>query len=329
MNNPITIRCHESNHDQKSVIMGGAILMIMLFHSGVLRFGEIGVDIFLFLSGYGLFFSLERNSKKTVFYRKRLLRILPTYLIVAVPYFIVHSNSVSEFLLRLSTLSVLTKGDLGGWWFIGIILVCYLIAPFLYNILSRKNLCFWGLVIYIPLSILVARKFYTTEIMIYRMPSFFCGMIYASLGFSLPCTIKGKGLINKVPSTFISIFTCLGILILLYYAIDRFWTYRHLMMCICSVPLVLSISVIMSNLTGYIRKIFVFLGGITLELYMVHEYIAQCIAEKYLSIYNIGTQISTLSTTCVGIALAVTLAILLNHIISILNTNILLCHKKK
>ena len=74
--------------------MGMAIIFIMLFHVplpradefyGLYRMGNIGVDIFLFLSGLGLWFSWCKTDGKDfwhsyiLFYFKRLLRIYPAW----------------------------------------------------------------------------------------------------------------------------------------------------------------------------------------------------------------------------------------------------------
>lgn len=50
--------------------------------------GSVGVEFFIFLSGVGLYFSMTKDSRVRYFFQKRLKRILPTYLTVAVPYWI-------------------------------------------------------------------------------------------------------------------------------------------------------------------------------------------------------------------------------------------------
>ena len=74
-------------------LMGVAMLVVMLFHVGgnrhetiwlcMGRCGNVGVDMFLFLSGIGLWYSLSSRpwggvrSRLSTFYRRRLLRIYP------------------------------------------------------------------------------------------------------------------------------------------------------------------------------------------------------------------------------------------------------------
>ncbi|MDK7740766.1 acyltransferase family protein, partial [Veillonella nakazawae] len=52
------------------------------------RMGNIGVDIFLFLSGMGLWFSWSKHPDTKDFYLRRWLRVYPTWLIMACLYYI-------------------------------------------------------------------------------------------------------------------------------------------------------------------------------------------------------------------------------------------------
>ena len=81
----------------RSELMGVAILMIMFFHiekfhavsehplisqSILYQFiqnGNSGVDVFVFLSGMGIYFAWSKRPELLSFYRKRVLRLLPTY----------------------------------------------------------------------------------------------------------------------------------------------------------------------------------------------------------------------------------------------------------
>lgn len=72
----------------RTQLMGISILLIMMFHVGFFKCGYIGVEFFLLISAIGLFFSLSKDQRLIPFYKKRLIRILPAYFIVAIPTFI-------------------------------------------------------------------------------------------------------------------------------------------------------------------------------------------------------------------------------------------------
>ena len=78
-------------------LMGAAMLFIILFHValpredafyGLRRMGNVGVDMFLFLSGIGLWFSWAKNPDVKRFFIRRYLRIYPAWLIIACLYYI-------------------------------------------------------------------------------------------------------------------------------------------------------------------------------------------------------------------------------------------------
>lgn len=141
-------------------IMGIAILWIMLAHSGfsfqafplfssaaqfIKENGFGGVDIFLFVSGFGLFQSLSHNEDSASFYLRRLRRIWPTYLPVLAVWLLIKLPSVS-----IRGLPVVLWNNLTGtafWlgrepafnWYILALPAFYLVAPAFYRIIRR-----WG-----------------------------------------------------------------------------------------------------------------------------------------------------------------------------------------
>lgn len=77
----------QSINEDRFLYYGIAILLVVFYHlhcvtnlSIVAPFsqGAIGVDIFLFFSGYGLCYSYEKNSLKE-FYWRRFKRIMPIF----------------------------------------------------------------------------------------------------------------------------------------------------------------------------------------------------------------------------------------------------------
>ena len=132
--------------------MGLAMLLILIFHTSIdvsniniIRslkdIGDVGVDIFLLLSGMGLYFSYTKNSDKIHFYKKRVLRILPTFIPVAVVWYcaftLVFGGKIGDILLGVTTLSFWIKGSM-TWWFISAILILYIFTPFYVDFFERN-----------------------------------------------------------------------------------------------------------------------------------------------------------------------------------------------
>ena len=133
-------------------LMGIAMIWVMIFHSytGILRklhipvlyqicrHGNLGVEIFLLLSGFGLYYSLSKNDQVLPFYKRRLVRVVLPWLILSCPYWIVKSilvdkDSIGIFFLNWFGLSFWTEG-ITTVWYIAFIILLYAIYPFVFYI---------------------------------------------------------------------------------------------------------------------------------------------------------------------------------------------------
>ena len=115
----------------RNAIYGAAALWIVLFHGMalgkvhfggsmkligyVLSMGNISVDIFVLLSGIGLYYSLSKKPKLGSFYLRRLLRIYLPYLLLAVPYIVYRSliveHNIPQFIKAALAINYWTYED--------------------------------------------------------------------------------------------------------------------------------------------------------------------------------------------------------------------------
>ena len=129
--------------EYRSSLMGFAILYIMFFHleghcpyihSHFFILGNTGVEIFLLLSGLGLYYSLSRENTINIklFYKKRMLRILPAFWMVIIPLSIINlikgEIPLGLAITRILGLSAFNEGA-NGYWYITAILICYIFTP--------------------------------------------------------------------------------------------------------------------------------------------------------------------------------------------------------
>lgn len=155
----------------RTELMGLAIIMVV-FHHLTLRTsvgllgkgymflrvtGAMGVDIFLFLSGLGLFYSFRKNPDIKVFYKKRLIRIIPTYVLICAPFYafkyLIGTNfDIKGFLLHLSLISYWIDGSCD--WYIAAIIVLYALFPLFYRVMKNNRLS--GFIILIAIWILIS-----------------------------------------------------------------------------------------------------------------------------------------------------------------------------
>lgn len=150
--------------EARNVIFGIATLWIGLFHSFELSLkpytdnkflidafklfkgtGNVGVDMFLFLSGVGLFFSFTKDGKLLSFWKKRLMRVLPTALLIGIVFFSIryvegrYQSGFPAYLKRISFTYFYFRGE-RVFWFISLILVLYIAFPIFYKIIERFRL---------------------------------------------------------------------------------------------------------------------------------------------------------------------------------------------
>lgn len=136
-------------------LKGIAILWVVFFHAllsctGVLydiqKIGYGGVDIFFFLTGFGLYHSLGKNRELSGYFRRRMGRILPAYLPLILCYLLVMYPASG---LRTTQMIRGALGNLfmvGFWldtpglfnWYLSALLAFLLLAPFLYALLSKS-----------------------------------------------------------------------------------------------------------------------------------------------------------------------------------------------
>jgi len=197
----------------RNALFGIAILWIIMLHGarfGVylgflgksnpinqfMRFGTVGVDLFLFLSGMGLYFSFSKNKEIIPFIKRRFVRILPTVFLISgiwwFYYFIILNNNLADFLKRISLLCFWLGGGGGannGIWFVSFILVFYLAYPYIYHYLFDKGNALLRVLIAMTCAIVfnyllayVDPSFYkVTEIAFSRIPVTLFGCYFGKL----------------------------------------------------------------------------------------------------------------------------------------------------
>ena len=128
--------------------MGFAMLCVVFFHSSfdlsmipplhlLKQWGDIGVDIFLVMSGMGIYHSLNRKQDISSYIRGRLRRILPAHLLVCGVWFffldvILYKVGFLTFLMDVTSLSFWINGRLTTWYLSSLLLMQILTPAFLF-----------------------------------------------------------------------------------------------------------------------------------------------------------------------------------------------------
>lgn len=138
-------------------LMGAAMIIIILFHIdlprddaffGLRRMGNLGVDMFLFLSGIGLWFAWSKRPDWRHFLRRRFVRIYPCWLIIACAYYIprFHGGSAWAWIDLLGEIGFNWEfwlRDELTFWYVPAIMLLYLFAPPYMALITKHPIYKW------------------------------------------------------------------------------------------------------------------------------------------------------------------------------------------
>ena len=308
---------------QRQLLMGFATAAILLIHSNLffeihnavrttwdLLFGA--VDVFLFLSGLGLYYSFYKNKNLSLFYLHRFMRIIPQFLIVSVFWLVLHNSliTIKDFCGDVFLLRFWTTGA-RRYWFISLIFVLYLAYPIVHFIYERYQkpgflVLLTGVIVFTVWASHYLENYSDYEIALTRVPSFLLG---AWVG---KCSKEERRISRK--SIWISLAVVTALWIACYYGIIGIVTtlpYRYscALFCICFSYL---LAILFSKFTLINIKIFfAWLGSYSLECYLIHEKIIHFIEPHF----GVGLYYGIVQSI-IGLVISLVLAVCLKHFCS-------------
>ena len=299
----------ETISKNRTIFMGIAIIWIMIYHIPALaslfpqplffliKTGYAGVDIFLFLSSYGLYYSLKKDPSITRFYKKRFIRIFPTYFFAIIFFGLCNQLEITEILksLLLVGFYIPTLRWNSFDWYIPALIILYIIFPLIYK--HIKGICKYFIFIFITnilltfyISDFLIKNELNTSIILFltRIPIFILGAIYAHY----------ENDINKKIPTKTNIFLLI-IGIVLLYNINYFNDDNIKRYGLLFYPLILIVPSFLTiiNKIPFQKYILLcsklsFCGKYSLELYLIHW-----------NLYNLRTYLNTNDRTIISIYL--------------------------
>jgi len=297
-------------------LMGAAIVFIILFHVplaradaffGLRRCGNIGVDMFLFLSGIGLWYSWVKQPSVKHFYRRRLLRIFPTWLVISSIYYLQRFNFATGDYLDLFLDITVNWGfwlhDELTFWYMPAIMMLYLWAPLYMRLIQRHPDYRWLTVLMVCWCVIVQwvvpihQAVGHIEIFWSRVPIFFIGINCGELvrqDRRLEPAARWLVLVTFV-------MTASACIWLEQMRHGRFPLFAERMIYIpLTVSLILLLCDLFRAVPHWCRRGFVFLGGLSLEIYLIHNHFVM----QYLMPYQLGYWPTALLTTVLTLPLA-------------------------
>lgn len=285
--------------DYRSSVMGIAILWVMLFHTlfgtmGLFSFpkiikllqqtGFLGVDIFFFVSSYGLYYSMKKQYPLKIWYRNRIVRIIPSFIVIVIFTAILCRWNLWTFIMESTMVGFFCPltNYTPLYWYIPACLLFYALFPFIYrnlSVISRWYLplsaCFF-FITHVVGNVLSSSGLPTFIILLLnRVPIFLLGVIYAK---NESLIINTKVSIKIVCLLVSFLLFSLMLLLVNSYIIDSRDCLLFILL-ISSLPFILRLCSVLSIIVG-VRYILDYCGRYSLEIYLLHVSFQQVVVNS-------------------------------------------------
>ena len=323
----------------RNLWLGIAMLWIVFFHGsleidsqGLLllkNFGYGGVDICLFASGIGCYFSLEKDADILRFLSRRVKRLGPTYLCFIIPWLLweywISPMPFQAILGNLLGVQTLASWDYHFNWYIGGLVLYYFARPYLKRLTDSCKTIWQDAAAWLSLAVLTVSFWDSGSaiVILSRLPVLYSGMVFGKLAK------QGYGLKRRdylVLSAAALAGVC-GLLIFYFRFPDQLWNwglYWYPFALIVPGSCVL-FSVLAEKMEKYKvlrwgKKILEIVGIYSFELYLVHVFLYEGVMPQirgYLWKYTVNKQwVMSIPVIILGTFLLNRVASLANCLIS-------------
>ena len=280
-------------------LMGMAMIFVVLFHVslprgdaffGLRRIGNIGVDMFLFLSGIGLWFSWMKSQDAKRFLQRRLLRIYPAWLVAACAFYVPdylhqggHSTSVVDLLGDIIVNWDFWLHDELTFWYIPATMMLYLFTPAYLRLIIRHPIYRWLPVVMIMWCILVQ---YVTpihqavghlEIFWRRVPIYF-------IGINVGKAVQEKHTMDGAAIWLILLIFMMAFASSVFLEQERHGQFPLFLERMLYIPLTVTAILLLNRLfrrtPAAFNRAFSFVGAISLEAYLIHDHFVMIYVEQ-------------------------------------------------
>jgi len=318
-------------------LMGAAMLFVILFHVSMPRdnvmfalhrCGNVGVDIFLFLSGIGLWYSWVKTPSLRHFFLRRYLRVYPAWLVAACLFYIPnylspgggYSPGFGHLIANIAFGWSFWRIDDLTFWYVPAIMMMYTFAP-LYMMLIRRCGAFrwmpvafmvWAVMVhyYPPVHAAVGH----VEIFWSRIPIFL-------IGINCGQWVRGRRVAEPCAWWLVAVVFAASLLMCMEF--EQSWRGRFPLFLerMVYIPLTVTTVLLLVRLLGrapaWINRALAFIGGLSLEVYLLHvEFVMRPVAQ-----YRLGYAVTAVITIVVSVAMAWVLSKVLGLAVGMLYKN--------
>ena len=317
--------------DIRTYLMGIAILWVMISHTKgiwvlpkfiecIQKTGYLGVDIFFFVSAYGLFYSMKKHLPMKQWYMRRFNRVLPKYWIVTIFTGMMIHWGLSDYIKEVTFV-----GFLCPWvnheplfWYIPAAVLFYIVFPMFYQYRRPLTMGFIpiSVIMYVLSALLlcITREHglapYLPEFFLPRIPVFLLGMILAEYEEFI-----GQRMNVCTTALLVCVSFAAFVLLELHAMYEtNFLSFFNIasILLLCSLPFILYLCGILYKYVRILNPFVLYCGKYSLELYLLH-YAFECVVIRSGLFVNINPNYTFLS----AFVLSFPCAFLLNKIVTI------------
>lgn len=278
--------------DIRTYLMGVAILCIMVFHTTdifvvpkfmefIQKTGYLGVDIFFFVSAYGLFYSMKKPIPLKQWYLRRVKRILPAFWIVSLFMGIMVHWTLYEHLREETFFGFFlpwTNQDRFYnviFWYIPAALLFYIAFPLVYKYrkwitLALAPIIVLSYVISTTISSFLGTHGWSPYLawFLARIPIFLLGMIVADYEDYIRKRMSVSNTIALVIVSFMAFVLlelhAIGLTKMLSFPCDAFF------LIVCSLPFICFVCSVLQHYVKILNPFVLYCGRYSLEIYLLH-----------------------------------------------------------
>ena len=290
----------------RSELMGFAMLIIVMFHIfvprqsaffGLHRLGNSGVDIFLFLSGIGMWYSWTKTANPSTlqFFKRRFARIYPAWLITALLFY---GNDYLTVRQRSTSLTDLAGDVLFNWgywldadysfWYIPALMVLYLLTPFYLRLIVRHPVYRWLPVLAVVWSCVV-QWVPAVHGAVGHVEAFWSRIPIFLIGINMGQAVKERQAIEGGGVWMPAIAFTATLAVSIYLEQHYYGRYPLFIERMIYIPMVVSGCLLGGSLFAYVEKFLAgqwqnralaFVGTVSLETYLIHEHFVHVYIRK-------------------------------------------------
>lgn len=286
--------------EYRTELMGVATLLVIFGHSagnGVVMPGwmealcglaSVGVDIFLLVSGLGLWYSLRKSELTDLggvftWYRRRYTRILVPYLLISLVANVLAisrgSQTITTAILDITTINYWLNHR--GAWFIAMLIPLYAITPlhdyfcrkvknpFLFNLFVISSILVISCIPNTIDNIALHKLIDNVRNVFFHLPAFFVGFMIAPFSKNY----------KEVSWTWITVVPIMVVLLLKVFGIGYWPGFLFL-------PITAVLCVLFRHCWKVVMNIFRFFGRISLESYLMNVVVGSWIIAYLPMIYE-------------------------------------------